>query len=312
MELNKETVKKLRGLILFTIVVLVAGFNYRGILALVGRGFQMAFPFLLGAAIAFVLNVPMRRIEKLLSGHMRGRFARPVSLVLTLIFVLGILAVVIFVVAPQLVDTIMGLQQNVPDFLAGVQREAESLFARYPEIVSQIGSIHVDWEAVFKDGLNFLKAGAGSVLTSAVSAAVSIVSGFTTFGIALIFSFYILLQKETLSRQITKLLLAYLPPKAAASILSVASLTERTFSNFLTGQCVEAVILGTMFFVTLTIMRMPYALLIGVLIAFTALIPIFGAFIGCAVGIFLMLMVSPVSAITFTITFLILQQIEAI
>ena len=310
MELNKETVKKLRGLILFTIVVLVAGFNYRGILALVGRGFQMAFPFLLGAAIAFVLNVPMRRIEKLLSGHMRGRFARPVSLVLTLIFVLGILAVVIFVVAPQLVDTIMGLQQSIPDFLAGVQREAESLFARYPEIVSQIGSIHVDWEAVFKDGLNFLKAGAGSVLTSTVSAAVSIVSGFTTFGIALIFSFYILLQKETLSRQITKLLLAYLPPKAAASILSVASLTERTFSNFLTGQCVEAVILGIMFFVTLTIMRMPYALLIGVLIAFTALIPIFGAFIGCAVGIFLMLMVSPVSAITFTVTFLILQQIE--
>lgn len=310
MELSKDSVRKIQGLIVFTIAVLVIGINYRGVMTLLGRGFQIAFPFLLGAAIAFILNVPMRRIEKVLSHGWHSHWVRPISLMLTLVFVLGILAVVIFVVTPQLVDTIIGLQQSIPKFLEQLQKEAESLFIRNPEIVNLINSIRVDWDSVFREAMNFLKAGAGSVLNSTFSAAVSIVSGFTSFGIALIFSIYILLQKENLGRQFKKLLLAYLPARVTTATLSIAALSQRTFSNFLTGQCVEAVILGTMFFVTMTILRMPYALLIGVLIAFTALIPIFGAFIGCAIGIFLMLMVSPLNALAFTATFFILQQIE--
>ena len=121
---------------------------------------------------------------------------------------------------------------------------------------------------------------------------------------------YILLQKEILGRQAKKLMSAFLPKRVSASALEILSLAEHTFSNFLAGQCVEAVILGTMFFVTLVILRLPYALLIGVLIAFTALIPIFGAFIGLGVGAFLMLMVDPMDALFFTIIFFVLQQIE--
>lgn len=310
MELSKETIKKLRGLIVFTIAALVIGLNYGVVLAVAGWIIKISFPFLLGAAIAFILNVPMRRIEKTLSHKWQGKWVRPLSLALTLVFVLGIVSVVIFVVTPQLVDTVIGLQQSIPKFLTDRQRDAESMFQRYPDIVTLINSIQIDWDAVFKESFNFLKAGAGSVLNSTFSAAASIVSGVTTFGIAMIFSFYILLQKENLSRQFKKLFLAFLPPRMTTSLLAVAELAERTFSNFLTGQCVEAVILGTMFFVTMTILRMPYALLIGVLIAFTALIPIFGAFIGCGVGIFLMLMISPLHALAFTVTFFILQQIE--
>ncbi|WP_347559896.1 AI-2E family transporter [Clostridium sp. AM58-1XD] len=184
------------------------------------------------------------------------------------------------------------------------------LFARDPDMVSYLNSLVIDWNAVFNEVVAFLKNGAGSVLNTTFAAAVSIVSGVTTFGIGFVFSIYVLLQKEVLARQFKKFIMAFLPEQIAERFLEVAALTERTFSNFLTGQCLEAVILGSMFFVTMSVLRMPYALLMGVLIAFTALIPIFGAFIGCAIGIFLMLMVSPMNALAFVILFNVIQQIE--
>ena len=152
--------------------------------------------------------------------------------------------------------------------------------------------------------------GAGTVLSSTFSAAMSIASGLTNFSIAFIFSIYILLQKETLSRQFKKLMYAYFPEQWVNEWIRVIRLTDQTFSRFLAGQCTEAVILGAMFFVAMSLVKLPYALLIGVLIAFTALIPVFGAFIGLAVGIFLMLTVNPLQAVWFTILFFVLQQVE--
>lgn len=148
------------------------------------------------------------------------------------------------------------------------------------------------------------------MLSTTMSAAVSIVNGVSTFAIGFIFAIYILFQKEVLGRQLCSLMNAFLPEPVVERTLYIAALAERTFSSFLTGQCVEAVILGVMFFVALSILRLPYALLVGVLIAFTALIPIFGAFVGLGIGAFLMLMVNPMDALIFTITFFVLQQIE--
>jgi len=159
-------------------------------------------------------------------------------------------------------------------------------------------------------GFNFFKSGAGSMLDSTIAAAKSIVEFFTTFFIAFVFAIYILLQKENLNIQVRKVLFAFVRKGRAEAILEVCSLTYNTFSSFLTGQCVEAIILGTMFVVVMGILRLPYALLVGILIAFTALIPIFGAFIGCAVGAFLIFMVDPMKAFMFIVLFLILQQIE--
>ena len=137
-----------------------------------------------------------------------------------------------------------------------------------------------------------------------------LVNGTVNFIVGFVFACYILLQKEKLLYQLRKLLEAFLPEKAAEKIWYVGQLTEKIFSNFITGQCVEAVILGAMFAVTLSIFKFPYALLIGVLIAFLALIPIFGAFIGCVLGAFLILMVDPIKALIFIVIFLVLQQIE--
>ncbi len=311
MELNRDTIKKIRGLILFTVVVVVAGVNYRRLFDVAAALFHITWPFILGAAIAFILNVPMRNIERhLIMFREDSRLRRPVSLVVTILLVSGVLFLVTFVVTPQLLKTFMALQSSVPLFFAGVQDEMERLFASIPQITDYVNQIEVDWQQIFQDMVEFLKTGAGSMLNSTFSAAVSIVSGVSSFLIGFIFAIYILLQKETLGRQMKKLLSAFLPEPVTARIVEIASLTERTFSNFLTGQCVEAVILGTMFFVVLTLGRLPYALLIGVLIAFTALIPIFGAFIGLGVGVFLMLMVEPMDALIFTIIFFVLQQIE--
>ncbi len=310
MELNDSNIRKIRSLIIFTVAAVVVGVNYRSVIVVFFKILGILSPFLLGGVLAFIFSVPMSRIEQFLPGKKDSRLRRPLSLVLALVFVLGILILVMFVVIPQLFDTILSLQNSVPAFLNSVQKAAENLFVQNPEIVNYIDSIEIDWKTFIEDIVGFLTEGAGTVLSSTFSAALSIVNGVTSFGIALVFSIYILLQKETLSRQIKKLMRAFLPDKTTETVLSVAKLTYDTFSHFLTGQCVEAVILGTMFFITLSVLRLPYALLIGVLIAFTALIPIFGAFIGCVIGAFLMLMVNPLNALVFVIVFFILQQLE--
>lgn len=317
MNLDREMIKKIRGLIVFTAIMLIGLWNYTVVLEGLGFISRVIFPFVLGGAIAFVLNVPMHFIEERLFGskkmkknNLAKKFSRPASFLLTILFVLGIIGIVVFVVAPALGDTAMNLGRNIQVFLPQLQEWAENIFRDNEEIVTWISSMEFKWDEMIKSGIDFFKNGAGSVLGSTFEAAKSIVNGVTTFFIAFVFSCYILLQKEKLNVQVRKVMYAFMPKDWTEILLALSSLTYKTFSNFLTGQCVEAVILGSMFFVTLTILRMPYALLIGILIAFTALIPIFGAFIGCVIGAVLIFMVNPMQALIFVVVFLVLQQVE--
>ena len=215
MELNSDTMKKIRGLIVFTVVIVVAGINYRRLVDVAAGLMHIVWPFILGAAIAFILNVPMRNIERHLTVFGEGsRLRRPVSLVVTILLVTGGLFLVIFVVAPQLVKTFMNLQSSIPVFFAGVRDEAERIFASNPQILEYMNQMEVDWQEVFQNMVAFLKSGAGTMLNTTFSAAVSIVSGVSSFLIGFIFAIYILLQKETLGRQIKKLLEAFLPEPA--------------------------------------------------------------------------------------------------
>ncbi len=310
MKFDKETVSRIRGLIVFTVVVAVLGVNYRSVLGVAGTAFGMLLPFVVGSGIAFLLNVPMRWIERMLNSNKKYKWSRPVSLVLAILLVIGILAVVSIVAGPELVRTVSGLQENLPRFLMNFQAKLEQLFAANPDILIYIQSVEVDWEQLIQQIGAFVKTGAGTVLDSTFSAMQSLVNGVTAGGIGFIFAIYILLQKENLARQCRKLICAFLPDREADWLIRVGRLTEQTFSSFLTGQCLEAVILGFMFFVVLTVLRMPYALLVGVLIGFTALIPMVGAFIGCAVGAFLILLTNPMQALIFIGVFLVLQQVE--
>ena len=238
------------------------------------------------------------------------KLARPASLVITLIAVLGVISLVIFGVLPKLGDTFLALGKSIQDFMPKVQVWAEEIFHNNKEILEWMDDLTLDWDKILNEVVRFFTSGASSVLGSTIVVARRIASGITTFVIAFVFSCYILLQKEKLNIQIRKVMYAYMKEERVKKVLDVCTLSYRTFSNFLTGQCLEAVILGTMFVICMGILQMPYALLIGVLIAFTALIPIFGAFIGCVVGAFLILTVAPMKALIFVIMFLVLQQIE--
>lgn len=316
MDLNKENMRKIRELIVFTIVILIGLWKYTLIVDFLGFILNIIFPFLLGGAIAFILNVPMSFLESKIFGNggKDGRpglkYARPCSLTLTILCVIGVIVLVMFVVIPQLGSTFMGLGKTIQDFTPVAMAWVEEIFHNNQEIMALLEDLNMDWDKILDGVAAFFKNGAGSVLDTTMSAAKSIISSVTTFFIAFVFSCYILLQKEKLRVQVQKIFYAYLPGKIVEKILDICSLTYRTFSSFLAGQCVEALILGMMFLVAMWILRLPYALLVGVLIAFTALIPIFGAFIGCVVGAFLILMVDPVKALTFVAMFLVLQQVE--
>lgn len=238
------------------------------------------------------------------------KLARPVSLLLTLTLFVGLLVLLMFVVLPELGKTFLNLGGNIQDFLSDMQKKAMDMFQNNPSIVEWIGQIQINWESLFQNAVDFLKTGAGNVIGSTYTAARSIISGIMTFFIAFVFACYILLQKEKLRVQVTKIMYAFMKKEHVEKVMDICSLTYRTFSNFLTGQCLEACILGLMFVVTMNIFRFPYAMLVGILIAFTALIPIFGAFIGCAIGTFLILVINPMQAVMFIILFLVLQQVE--
>ena len=317
MELSRETVKRIKGLIVFAALVVACLWKYDVVVSVLAFIFHVIFPFVLGGAIAFILNVPMNFIQRHLFAPERverhkiqKKIARPVSMLIVIFGVFGIVALVMFVLIPQLGDTFSNLGSSIQAFIPKVQEWAEKLFHDNKEIMTWVNSLKFDWNKIMGAGIDFFKNGAGSVLDSTITAAKSIVSGITTFFIAFVFAVYILLQKEKLGIQAKKVLFAFVIKGRAEAAMEVLSLTYNTFSSFLTGQCLEAIILGSMFVVTMTLFKLPYALLVGIVIAFTALIPIFGAFIGCAVGAFLIFMVDPFKALIFVILFLILQQIE--
>ena len=323
MELSKATTKRLMLLIAFAAALFTFP-QWAGMLGKIWRfSVGVLSPFLLGAALAFILNVPMRFFEKKLfpadrvirSGKRKSyrvppKLARIVSLLLTLIAAVLIILVLILIVAPQLGDTIESLSITIQAAIPGIIDQAERLFANNPDVISWLNSLTFDWDGIITSVVDFLKKGAGDVLNSTISAAKNVVSALTNFFIGLVFSIYLLLQKEKLALQCRKALYALLREKTARHVIGICSLSQRIFSSFITGQGLEAVILGFMFFIAMTILRMPYALLVGCLIAVTALIPIVGAFIGCAVGAFLLLINSPMQALIFVIMFLILQQVE--
>ena len=312
MEWNRQTVKSLL-LVVCGGVAFYCGLQHLGVVAgAVAWLLGILSPFVLGGGIAFVLNVPMRAIERHLFPNQRRltKLRRPLALVLTLVALTGVLTLAFCVIGPGIKDAVVSIAAQVPDAFDRLYQRLLGLEQYLPQIKDLVGDLAIDWKSLSQKALSLAQSWGGSLISSGGGLMVGVVSGVSTFVIGLIFSFYILLQKEKLARQGRQVLYGLLPLKRADRALEVLRLAERTFSNFLSGQCVEACILGTLFVIAMTIFRMPYALLVGVLIALTALIPIVGAFIGCAVGALLIAITDPWKALAFIILFLVLQQIE--
>ena len=316
MEISKDTMKKLMLLITFTVLLLVGVQHLDIVLGALRVLWGILFPLVLGGGVAFVLNVPMRALErKLFKGTRRKRkispaLARCASLLLTFILLIAVALLLVLVIAPQLAESASSLGSYIAAAAVRLAEWAEKQFAAYPEIVQRLENLTIDWKSLLENLWTFLTTGVGGVVTSTISVTMRIFGAVNTAFIALIFAVYLLLQKERLGLQCRKALYALVPRKAADQAVKVCSLSHRIFSSYIAGQCIEAVILGSMFFVSMSLLRIPYALLTGCLIAVTALIPIVGAFIGCFVGAFLLLMVNPMQAVFFVVLFLVLQQVE--
>lgn len=312
MEISKQTKKHLMQVIAFAIL-LYCGIEHIDVVIMAVRFvLGIAMPFLIGGAIAFICNVPMKKIEKHLftKNKKYERFKRPLAYVLTLVCVIGVITLALVVVIPELGNTISLLMEQIPVAFKAAQRWLTDIPEQWPALAPAIEELDIDWSSVSSALVGFLQSIASGVVDSGVGFFSSVVSGVTTFVISFTFSIYVLFQKEKLTSQAKQILYAIFPDRFAEKTIYVGQLSNQVFSNFLSGQCVEAVILGTMFVIAMTIFRMPYAMLIGIVIAITALIPIFGAFIGCAIGMFLIVMVDPIQALWFLVLFLVLQQLE--
>ena len=295
--MDRKTVKTLIGIIFAGILFYVVLQNFDQVLKVMGALVSVIMPFILGACIAFIINVPMRGVESLLFGK-TARFKksrRPVSFVITLALVVGVLAVAMNIIIPQLGATLYTIGKEIPDAMNSLQTWINDRMSVWQSLADFAGQFSVNWTEIGMKLSGFLQTAAAGILN---------------FFIGLIFAIYILMSKEKLATEAKQTVLAVFPERAADRILYIAALAQRTFSRFISGQCLEACILGTLFFIAMTVAGMPYALLIAVTIAFTALIPLVGAFIGCVVGALLILMESPLQAVIFIIMFMVIQQIE--
>ena len=224
--------------------------------------------------------------------------------------VAAVLTLASSVIGPGVRDAVKSIASQAPSAFERLQEQLTELEQYLPQLQDLLEGLAIDWKSLSQKAISMAQSWGGSLISSGSGLIGGVVSGVSTFVIGLIFSFYILLQKEKLSRQGRQVLYALLPEQNADRALDILRLANRTFSSFLSGQCLEAVILGSMFVVAMTLCRLPYALLVGVMISLTALIPIVGAFIGCGVGALLIAVSDPWKALFFIILFLVLQQVE--
>ena len=313
MKLKKEVLdlRKWIILILFTVMSFWVFNNLDIIINFINKLFNVFFPFILGGVIAYILNIPMTKIEKILKKVIKKDnkegLIRTLAIVLSLLLVIIIIAFIAFLLIPELIENIENLIKNIPGVIDKVEVWLVDILDKYPDIQKQIIETFSNSEhnvsSIVSNILNYL-------LSSAIGFISNLVSGFITFFTAVIFSIYMLSQKEYLIRCFKKLIYGYLKEDKASKVMEIGSLTNKTFSKFISGQCVEAIILGVIIFIALTIFRFPYALIISVLTAVTALIPIFGAIIAMVIGAILIGINNPIQAILFIVVFQIIQQIE--
>lgn len=314
MEINKKTLRNIFLGVAACIVLYWLLHETERVKSVLAAITGMAAPFVLGASLAFITNVPMRAFEKLLKGVQNPRLRRLIAIVLTFIALMLILAVVFWLLIPQLIETVQSLIPKLTAFVIGAEKFVYQFLEDNPQLMEWITQNtdfeNLNWSALVQNALTMVGNSVTTILQSAISAIGSVTSAVMNLFIGVIFAVYCLFQKETLARQGRKLVYAFLPESAADQIVRILRLSNSTFSNFLSGQCIEVCILGSLFAVSMAIFRMPYIPLVSVLVAVTAFIPIVGAWVGCVTGAFLILVSNPLQAVWFVIMFLVLQQIE--
>ena len=306
------TLKSCLRIALSIFLLYLASHYWPAVSGLIGTLLGAAMPLLIGGALAYVLNMIMSAYEKHFFPHSTNprliRLRRPLCALLAVLSLLAIITVLVWLILPELVDCVELLISQLPGAIESAIAYLDTLPFLSEDILSTLHSI--DWQSKIGDIAGIVTSGVGNVMGVVISTVSSVFSAIVTGFLAFIFSIYLLLGRDTLQRQCKRLMTRYLPEKFNRRVLYVLSVLNHSFRRYISGQCIEAVILGVLCAVGMLILRLPYATMIGTLIAFTALIPVAGAYIGAAVGAFMILMVSPMQALIFLIFLVILQQLE--
>ncbi len=314
MKIEKKTIYRIFGCVLGCIAfywLLHETSRVKEFLQYLGNVFS---PFILGGVIAFILNVPMRAIEGKLNFIKGEKVKRISAILLTLLAIVLVIAGVVMLVIPQIEDTLKLLLSQLPGFFGRVQTSLMDFLQEHPQLNEWVSNNldlqQFDWSSILEKVASFVSTSVGTLLAGAVVAVKDIFGVVFNLVVSVVFAFYCMACKETLARQGRRLAYSLLKEKVADNVVRILRMTNSAFSNFLTGQCLEAVILGLLFVPAMAIFRMPYIPLICVLIAVTALVPLVGAFVGCVLGAFFILVTDPMLAVGFVIMFLVIQQIE--
>lgn len=305
--LKKEEMRNWITLIIIAVFSYWTATNINTIINIIRKLISVLSPFILGLIIAFILNIPMTKIENFLNKLIKNNKGkvRIISIILSLVIFLLIIGFVLLLLIPEVIESIENLISIAPSLINDIENWIINLLDKYPDLQIEIEKIFdkTSLDTIIPSTLNYIVNGTVSIITS-------LVSGIITTFTAVVFSIYILSQKEYVIEGTKKLMNAYLPSKIQKRMIEIGRLSNQTFSKFISGQCVEAIILGAIFFVVLSILRFPYALIISVLTTITALIPIFGAMIAMAIGAVLIAIESPLQAAIFIVIFQVIQQIE--
>lgn len=310
LEKNKKTIIEL---IIFTVVIIFAFVNIEALWGFITYIIKIFMPFIIGVMIAFVLNVLLNVVENKLfkklnekNGKVWKKIKRPTSLITTFIIIIALIAFILGLLIPQLQNTATIFTENFDSY----KKESIKILDKIGIDDKDIKVLNKNIEKIKGEVTSYVGDNKQEIVQTTFGVASSVVGTITSLVLGIVFAIYILLKKEDLARQSRKVLKAYLPEKKEKRIREIANLSNKTFGNFISGQCLEALIIGVLCFIGMFILQIPYASTISVLVGFTALIPVFGAFIGTVIGAFLILMVDPTKAIIFIIFILILQQLE--
>ena len=310
LEKNKKTIIEL---IIFTVVIIFAFINIEALWSFITYIIKIFMPFIIGVMIAFVLNVLLNVVENKLfkklnekNGKVWKKIKRPTSLITTFIIIIALIAFILGLLIPQLQNTATIFTENFDSY----KKESIKILDKIGIDDKDIKVLNKNIEKIKEEVTSYVGDNKQEIVQTTFGVASSVVGTITSLVLGIVFAIYILAKKEDLARQSKKMLKAYFPEKKEKRIREIANLSNKTFGNFISGQCLEALIIGVLCFIGMFILQIPYASTISVLVGFTALIPVFGAFIGTVIGAFLILMVDPTKAIIFIIFILILQQLE--
>ena len=311
--LDKETARYIFRALLLTLVFAWALVNLQGVLQFLGRVLGVLSPFLMGGAFSFVINILLRPLERTwhrVCKKAPEKLTRPICLTLSTLLVLGIMFAVVFMMLPSLRESGNEFVQNLPGYVEKLGQwwaGAVQLAARYGIVLPEYAP---DTDLMMDKITTLLHTQGGGILTVTLGAASSVLASLVNVLLALVFALYLLAKKEVVTAHLKNLAVMVLPPQNARRLLHVVTLTKQTFTNFVTGQLTEAVIIGVLCFLGMLILGIPYAGAVSAFVGATALIPVFGAWIGGGVGALLILLADPAKSLWFVVFLLILQQVE--